>query len=99
MCILHACALDRFRRREGARAAAKEAAAKAARELASSKSAERVARDEAAARGVELIRVEQRDLFAKYDHPAEPEIVAALEKYKKYKAGQAIKNLKKSATL
>ena len=36
-----------------------------------------------AARGVELIRVEQRDLFAKYDHPAEPEIVAALEKYKK----------------
>ena len=52
-----------------------------------------------AARGVELIRVEQRDLFVKYDHPAEPEIVAALEKYKKYKAGQAIKNLKKSATL
>ena len=52
-----------------------------------------------AASGVELVRVEQRDLFAKYDHPAEPEIVAALEKYKKYKAGQAIKNLKKSATL
>ena len=49
--------------------------------------------------GTELVRVEQRDLFEKYDWPAEEEIVDALERFKKYKAGAAFNNLKKGAAL